>query len=347
VVALNAPERRPESNFDEIRQYSQRRADYIDLDANHLVSGYFSDVLGQTRELPVDWLTSPDTSQRLPDGSRPLILTFDRLLGKTEFVRNLRDVLGTLEDAYGCPVDIEFTCNFTNDRDLKINLVQCRPLQVRGTEAVELPTIEVAEEDRLIEARSAVIGQSRTVPVDTFVYVVPAVYGKLPVQPRYEVARLLGQVNRALNRDGHETIMLIGPGRWGTSSPSLGIPVAFSDINRVTILCEVVTMRQDLVPDVSLGTHFLSELVEMDMLYLALFPNQGNNRLRESFFEESPSVLPDLVPGADKWFDCVKVIRSADVVKEGSEIRLVADAVEQKVICFFNRQANENARSTA
>ena len=76
-------------------------------------------------------------------------------------------------------------------------------------------------------------------------------------------------------RGGAGTIMLLGPGRWGTSSPSLGIPVSFVDINRVSVLCEIVAMREDLVPDVSLGTHFLSELVEMDMLYLALFPKQG------------------------------------------------------------------------
>ena len=67
-------------------------------------------------------------------------------------------------------------------------------------------------------------------------------------------------------------------------------------------------MREDLVPDVSLGTHFLSELVEMDMLYLALFPKQGDNYIRTEFFEESPSLLLDLVPSAEKWQDGVKVI---------------------------------------
>jgi hypothetical protein len=96
-------------------------------------------------------------------------------------------------------------------------------------------------------------------------------------------------------------------------------------------------MREDLVPDVSLGTHFLSELVEMDMLYLALFPKQGENYINTKFFEESPSVLLDLVPSAEKWRDSIKVIDLRDSGVNGAPAMLSADAVEQKVICYFER----------
>ena len=181
------------------------------------------------------------------------------------------------------------------------------------------------------------IGQSRLIDVDLFIYVVPEVYGHLPIQQRHEVARLLGEINRATAERGAENIMLLGPGRWGTSSPSLGIPVSFVDINRVSALCEIVTMREDLVPDVSLGTHFLSELVEMDMLYLALFPKQGENYIQTEFFEKSPSLLLDLVPSAEKWRDGVKVIDPRNSTEIGAPARLSADAVEQKVICYFER----------
>jgi hypothetical protein len=94
-------------------------------------------------------------------------------------------------------------------------------------------------------------------------------------------------------------------------------------------------MREDLVPDVSLGTHFLSDLVEMDMLYLALFPKQGENYICAEFFEESPSVLLDLVPTAEKWLDGVKVIDPRNSAADGASAKLGADAVEQKVICYF------------
>jgi hypothetical protein len=117
----------------------------------------------------------------------------------------------------------------------------------------------------------------------------------------------------------------------------LGIPVSFADIDRVSVLCEIVAMREDLVPDVSLGTHFLSELVEVDMLYLALFPKHGENYIQGGFFEESPNVLTDLVPSAEKWRDAVKVIDPRNSTGDGVSAKLVADAVEQKVICYFER----------
>jgi hypothetical protein len=249
----------------------------------------------------------------------------------------MREILATLQSAYTRPVDIEFTANFFRSGEYKINLLQCRTLQVKGTEAAALPSVEIEEQARIIEARGAVIGQSRLSDVDLFIYVVPEIYGHLPIQERHEVARLLGDINRATEERSVENVMLLGPGRWGTSSPSLGIPVSFVDINRVSALCEIVAMREDLVPDVSLGTHFLSELVEMDMLYLALFPKQGENYIRTEFFEESPSLLLDLVPSAQKWQDGVRVIDPRRSTGHGAPARLSADAVDQKVICYFDR----------
>ncbi|MBW1688817.1 MAG: hypothetical protein JRS35_27625, partial [Deltaproteobacteria bacterium] len=338
VVALNAPNRRPEANFDEVRQHAQQRVDYLDLEANQLVSGHFTDLVARHPELPLETVARQGASHPTRDQSEESwVLTFDRVLAETAFVEDMREILTTLQSAYSSPVDIEFTANFLEAGRCKINLLQCRTLQVKGTEAKALPNLEIEEEALIIEARGAVIGQSRLVDVDLFIYVVPAIYGQLPLQQRYEVARLIGQVNHATAARGVKTIMLIGPGRWGTSSPSLGIPVSFAEINRVSVLCEIVSMREDLVPDVSLGTHFLSELVEMDMLYLALFPQQGANYIRTEFFEASPNLLLDLVPSAEKWRDCVKVIDPRNAAENGAPVKLIANAVEQKVTCYFAR----------
>ena len=345
LVALNAPGTRPEHSFDQVKEYAQRRVDYIDLEANHLTSGYFQDLLSEGDGLPLDLLTSVDAAaerqarEMRAHGRRaaaPRVLTFDNLLTRTSFVADMREILKSLQEAYDYPVDVEFTANFDPYGNCKINLLQCRPLQVRGSEQVSLPDVEVCNEDRIVAARSAIIGQSRVVNVDRFIYVVPTIYGKLPIRERYEVARLLGDVNRKLKQQKQEeVIVLLGPGRWGTSSPSLGLPVSFSDINAVSVLCEIVTMREDLIPDVSLGTHFLNELVEMDMLYLALFPTEGDNYLNEDLFVKAPSALLELVPEGAKWDQAVKVIRAADISPPGKRVALVANAVAQKVDCYF------------
>ncbi|MBN1854766.1 MAG: hypothetical protein JW829_18685 [Pirellulales bacterium] len=338
LVALNAPLRRPEVNFDEVCERAQRKMDYIDLEANRLVSSHFLDVIDHAPGLPLELFLS----MAKPDGSGgPTVraMTFDGLLKHTPFVEDMRAMLNLLQTQYGRTVDIEFTVNFPDENHYKINLVQCRPLQVRGVQSAELPQVSPRSEDVIIDARGAVLGYSRVLKLDRFIYVVPDRYARLSIQDRYEVARLLGRLNRVASRERPGRIMLLGPGRWGTSSPELGIPVTFSDINRSSVICEIVCMHEGLIPDVSLGTHFLNEFVEMDMLYLALFPHRGNNRLEESFFVSHPSRLLELAPDALQWQETVRVLDVRDAIQPGERVILIADAMEQRVLCVHDRTA--------
>jgi hypothetical protein len=339
VVALNEPTRRPEASFQEIAQYSQRKMEYIDLEANQLVEGYFMDVAAESKNLPVRIFASEDSS--VPSGSRqkikPWILTFDTLLTATDFVRDMRDMLDILEKAYDYPVDIEFTANFLDNSHYKINLVQCRPLQVQGIEKVTLPSVTVQPENELIATRGAVVGQSRFVQLDRMIFVVPEKYGHLPMPERYEVARTIGEINRAHGENGG-TLMIVGPGRWGTSTPALGIPVSFSDISNTNILCEVVAMRDDLIPDVSLGTHFLNELVEMNMLYIAMFPEKPGNSINRQFLDSQPNRLIDFAPGAARWADTIRVIDLSPGSLGGTtHVHVLADTIGQKLSCFLDK----------
>lgn len=327
IVALNAPQRRPEANYDEVRQYTQRKVDYLDLTANQVVSGYVDDVVAHSPHLPM-----PIFAEKQESGG--YLLTFDRLLADTDFVKDMHDMMEAVEAAYEYPVDIEFTANFFAEPHYSINLVQCRPLPVAGAEIARLPRPEVASEDCLFEAHGAVIGHTRLVPVSRFIYIVPSEYGLLPDNDRYQIARLIGVLNRAPLPGDSGALVLLGPGRWGTSTPSLGIPVSFTDINRVCVLCELVMMHDNLIPDASLGTHFLNELVEMDILYLALYPGKNRNALDTARFEGAPNRLLELAPQAEKWQHIVRVIDAADLVGPDDTILLAADAREQDVICY-------------
>lgn len=164
---------------------------------------------------------------------------------------------------------------------------------------------------------------------------VPRLYGRLSLKDRYEIARLLGRINRASPREAAKT-MLLGPGRWGTFSPDLGVPVHFSEISQVSVLCEIVTMRENLIPDVSLGTHFLNELVETDVLYMALFPQQETNYLNEDFFLNAPNRLPDTLANGAKWQEVVRLIDTRDRLAAGQAVLLLADASQQKAQIFVH-----------
>ena len=100
---------------------------------------------------------------------------------------------------------------------------------------------------------------------------------------------------------------MLGPGRWGSKDPFLGIPVLFSEINHVAALCEIVAMHEHLVPDVSLGTHFLNELIEADLLYFALFPKMAGNRLEEPELLRWPNRLGELLPDDAHWSAVIHV----------------------------------------
>ena len=119
---------------------------------------------------------------------------------------------------------------------------------------------------------------------------------------------MIGRITRLRGADTAKNLLLIGPGRWGTTSPELGVPVRFAEIGNVAVLCEIVTMHERLAPDVSLGTHFFSDLVETDILYLAIFPQRQDNRFNQDFFDQQPNRLVELLPNAADWAGCVRVI---------------------------------------
>ncbi len=343
IVALNAPERRPESDLAEVRQYSQRKVDVIDMEANQFVSRDFARVASRSFRLPVDIFASRgERSPRRPDQDETadrenLVLTFDDLLTRTPFVADMREMLQTLREAYDYPVDLEFTANFLDRDRYKIHLVQCRPLQVLSdSPAVALPkTIE--PEDRVLEARGAVIGRSRVNRIDRLVYVSPSVYGQLPLGERYSIARLIGRLLHVDQPQPPRQVMLVAPGRWGTTTPSLGVPVSFAEIDTARILCEIVAMREDLVPDVSLGTHFFNDLVEMDMLYMALFPGREGNAWDRAFFEQTPNRLAEIMPGEAKWSHVVHVLDMPLASHGGAVLTLNANAMTQQVVCYLER----------
>lgn len=317
LIALNAPDLRPETNFGSIARYAQRRMDALDLQENRLVSGAFAEFVQGQADFPLELFAS-----RKEDRGPPF-LTFDGLVKRTPFVGDLRLVLATLHAAYRHPVEIEFALNVLPGDTYRINVLQCRPMQVRdvaGGAAVEPPD----DLPRLVTAQGAVIGPSRVIRPDRIVYVIPAGYARLSQADRLAVTRLIGRINQISD---DRTLLVLGPGRWGSRDPWLGIPVVFPEINKVAALCEIVAMHENLIPDVSLGTHFINELIEADMLYFALFPKKVGNHVDEAALRRQPNRLAALVHGAEQWAGVVHVVDA-----EPGMLTLYADAERQRVV---------------
>ena len=86
-------------------------------------------------------------------------------------------------------------------------------------------------------------------------------------------------------------MMLIVPGRVGTSSPELGVPTAFSDISEFDIVCETEESKAGYNPELSYGSHIFQDLVEAEILYTAIF----NNEKTIHFAPEKLESVKDLV----------------------------------------------------
>jgi len=342
VAALNAPNKRPEHSFDDVRRHAQRRVDVLDLEVKQFTSYDFVDVVRRCPDLPLPMFASRDEEMERRAAERgqagfPWVLTFDRMLDSTPFAADMREMLQILQQAYGSPVELEFTLNFLSDGSYRISLLQCRPVSMSLGGPIERPQrAELRPEDVVMEARGAIVGQGRSLILDRVIYVSPAAYSRLSDAQRHEVASVIGQLTHAPDSGRERTVMLMGPGRWGTSTPSLGVPVSFKAISSASVLCEIVDMHRDLVPDVSLGTHFFNGLIEMDILYVAVFP-RGQDSLNVEYFEKAPNRLEALLPSASRWAEVIHVI---DPVAPSGQpnLRLCADAIDQSLLCYLTNR---------
>ncbi|MFO8042259.1 MAG: PEP/pyruvate-binding domain-containing protein [Alkalispirochaeta sp.] len=318
VVALNAPNRRPDASPDEVRHHSQRRVDLLDLHEEQLKSVYFADLLKESLPLPLHLAADRDRELASRPGVDPRVawtLTLDRLLTKTALPEDLRHILQRLRETYHTEVDVEFTVNVdpgqAGRRPYRINIVQCRPLQIRGEQDTPVALPETAEHEVVLRC-STVVGHSRSVPVSRVVYVRPEAFAELPETRRWELAAVIRSITSAWTSppsepDSAGVTVLIGPGRWGTSTPALGIPVQVQDIGGAAVLVELDRIHSSLVTDLSLGTHFFNEMVEEDLLYVAYRQAAAMDRFVPDMIERYSNALSTIPEIGTEWQSVVHV----------------------------------------
>ncbi|SEQ11393.1 Pyruvate phosphate dikinase, PEP/pyruvate binding domain [Ectothiorhodospira magna] len=333
IIALDHPLKRPFAHADDGR-FLQHQVDTLDVLDNALLSRPLRELIREDMTPILRWCGQQDHSV----GETPVWrLNFVPLLDRTPFVPMIQQLLQTLESVYDYPVDVEFTVHLGQDGTPSFNLVQCRPLQTRGaSRQVQLP--EAPDAERIVfRTQGHFMGGSLDQPIARVIRVEGLRYSALTLQQKYTVARLVGQLNRRMpDRDIQPTV-LIGPGRWGTSTPELGVPIRFADISRMAVLVEVAELGGGIIPDLSYGSHFFQDLVESGIAYVALLPQNKHtdyapHRLNTLAAEHIP---PDLVEGLDEAV--LEAVTVHDV--RALDLRLLADVVSQQVLCYMGRPA--------
>lgn len=307
-------------------RFTQRRMDVLSLGAGRFETRRVAEVLDDTPAWDLFLSRDDHAARRMAElgrvGSTPRVVDFHELLADTDFPSHMRLMLATLADAYGYPVDIEFTVNLVGS-DYRVNVVQCRPLQTRGLGAA----VEVEEpadaEDCLLATRGNFMGGNVRLPLSRVVLVRPETYLGLGTSQRHRVARTVGQVVRAL---AGESAMALGPGRWGTTTPSLGVPVHFAEISGVAVLGEVTHASGGFLPELSWGSHFFQDLVETGIFYVAVMEDTPGTVFNPGWVLTRENLLASLVPEAQDLADVVHVAPVPDLV-------LAADVVSQRLVC--------------
>jgi len=231
---------------------------------------------------------------------------FDRLLADELFVNTMRGILAKLQEVYQYPVDIEYTVNIGTKGDFLINLLQCRPLQTYNSgSSVSIP--DSPDEARtlfLVDGSS--MGTSREEKVGLIAYVDPMGYYSLPYKTKPIVANIIEKINKLL-LDSEGCRVLLTPGRIGTSSPELGVPVTFAQISNFKTICEIAFSKAGYQPELSYGSHMFQDLVEANIMYTAIFENSHTKLFSPELLDGQQDRFPELFPQEETLHGIVRL----------------------------------------
>lgn len=339
MVAISHPHLRPEVGA-KIAKYSQRQVDLLDLETNQFDSRFLTDVLTDDDypnlylyvSIMRDNFPYDPTSRYINTSAEQLVLTFNNLFHRTDFVPIIGNILSKLEKAYGQPVDVEFTSSVVENERVRVNLLQCRPLFLPGSLAnVSLPT-HLERQQILFRAHRMICG-GHVERIRYILYIDPQRYNRqTPLGIKKTLGRLVGQINRHPVIKDNKIIMM-GPGRWGSSNINLGVNVSYADINNASVLVEVALEETDHVPEVSYGTHFFQDLVEAQIIYLPVYPHNVATEFQGKFFKTAPNALSKLLPDTDEY-ESILLLIDVPETTSGAFAQVVADPQSHQAVCF-------------
>ncbi len=225
-------------------------------------------------EYPVRLLSSTYIAEeeRIRDADLPgsKILTFAAILKYNLYPlpEILKQLLIAGREGMGCDVEIEFAVDLHRDPAKSVfHFLQIRPIVI-GSEVQQLKISDHEREAAFVHSRQA-LGHGVYTSMQDIVFVRPDRFDSSLTR---EIGVEIGKLNRKLHREGRP-YLLIGPGRWGTADPWLGIPVQWGDISGVGAIVEL--QDGSIRAEASQGSHFFQNITSLGIPYLMV--GQGGN----------------------------------------------------------------------
>lgn len=297
-------------------RFFQRIMDVLDTEKNELTE---TEIYSMLENLPL-WYKKAvmerdyEAEAALKRMNRPRQVWFTTcqgLLENREFTELMQKMLKTLDRVYGNPVDIEYTVNLDEQGEFVVNLLQCRPLYTGGRGTVtEIP--ELPEKNVFFRLKDSAMGSSVKEKIDVVVQIDARAYYEYPYALKPQAAEAVGAIN-TYYKGKKKHILLMTPGRVGTSSPELGVPVSFAQISGFCGICEVSDNRAGYMPELSYGSHMFQDLVEAGIFYCALWGDERTVKYNEAFFGDLENLFPAICPERKELAEIFRVSEPEDL----------------------------------
>jgi len=264
------------STVEEVLDYAQRGFYALEMGSqaswgaerrDDLVRRQVSDAFEETpaRQLVGTYVAAEHRVRDTFQATGQRVLTFANVLKYDLFplAPIICEMLALGEKTLGA-VEIEFAVNLAADRSGKhqFHLLQMRPMTSRQ-EGLQV-TITADEQNRALCYSQNALGNIERQEISDIVFIKPDTFD--PGRTR-DMVRQVGEINAALVR-GQRQYLLVGPGRWGSSDPWLGIPVRWADISNVAAIVE--TTADNLKAEPSQGAHFFHNMTSLGISYFSV-----------------------------------------------------------------------------
>lgn len=203
------------------------------------------------------------------------IVSFDAILkyGKYPLAKALSEIMDICRKELLCEVEIEFAADVAPSGKLSLKLLQVRPISSYSAEQeVNFDELKTSLGTLFLESGKA-LGNGFVNDVSHIVYIAPDKFNSLSTR---EMAAELAEINNTF-KSRNEGYILIGPGRWGSSDPNLGIPVIWSDISEAKMIVEYSMPGFQVEP--SQGTHFFQNITSLGVGYLSIDTVAGDGNV--------------------------------------------------------------------
>jgi len=192
------------------------------------------------------------------------VITFANIIKYNKFPLNdiIADLMSVGEKSLGCPVEIEFAVNMNQDTIDEFCLLQIKPMVI-GSKDEQINIEKNKKDNSYICYSDQVLGDGETDYISNIIYINPH---KFKREKTKEIAKEISFYNNKLGNKN--PYLLIGPGRWGTADPWLGIPVEWDQITNAKAIVEVGI--DELNPDPSFGSHFFQNIVNLRIGYFTI-----------------------------------------------------------------------------